>query len=183
MKTRKGWVANSSTSCFICDVCGTMEGGMDMDLSDFDMSECENGHTVCDSHKLESVALTIEQIRDIMVVDLKSFVKTWTASTYEWAKKWETQYREQLELVTSLQGNELVSYFEDDDGLDWYVKYRDENGFSEKECPICQFKIGTDKDLASFALSELGWTREFAIATMGKTWQSYTDFRQAMKGK
>jgi len=47
MKTRQGFVSNSSSSSFVCDVCGASESGWDASLSDFDMYECENGHTFC----------------------------------------------------------------------------------------------------------------------------------------
>jgi hypothetical protein len=50
MKYRTSFVTNSSSSSFICDVCGNSESGWDMGLSDAGMYECENGHTFCDSH-------------------------------------------------------------------------------------------------------------------------------------
>jgi len=52
MKIRTGFVSNSSSSSFVCDVCGEECSGMDMSLSDADMCECENGHTFCTSHTL-----------------------------------------------------------------------------------------------------------------------------------
>ena len=50
MKIRKGFVSNSSSSSFICLVCGTVESGMDASPSDFGMSECVHGHTFCNGH-------------------------------------------------------------------------------------------------------------------------------------
>ena len=47
MKIRSGFVSNSSSSSFICDVCGRSEGGFDVSLSDFEMCECVNGHVFC----------------------------------------------------------------------------------------------------------------------------------------
>ena len=49
MKTRSGFVSNSSSSSFICDVCGRVESGMDMGLEEAEMYECFHGHTFCDS--------------------------------------------------------------------------------------------------------------------------------------
>ena len=53
MKIRNGFVSNSSSSSFICDSCGFEACGMDMSLSDAEMTECTNGHTICDSHLLK----------------------------------------------------------------------------------------------------------------------------------
>jgi len=51
MKVRKGFVSNSSSSSFICDLCGNVESGYDMAISDFEMIECENElHVFCKHH-------------------------------------------------------------------------------------------------------------------------------------
>jgi len=50
MKVRTCFVSNSSSSSFICDVCGREDGGMDACLSDVDMEMCENGHILCTHH-------------------------------------------------------------------------------------------------------------------------------------
>jgi len=44
MKTRAGFVSNSSSSSFVCDVCGEIESGWDLCLVDAGMCECKNGH-------------------------------------------------------------------------------------------------------------------------------------------
>jgi len=50
MKTRNGFVSNSSTSSFICSVCGEEYVGQDASPGDFDCSECPNGHIICNDH-------------------------------------------------------------------------------------------------------------------------------------
>jgi len=45
MKIRKGFVSNSSSSSFVCDISGEVFGGYDCGLGDFDMCECVKGHT------------------------------------------------------------------------------------------------------------------------------------------
>lgn len=63
MIRRIGWVSNSSSSSFICDVCGCAESGYNASASDFDMTYFEEcGHTVCDSEYTKDVTkLTLEQ--------------------------------------------------------------------------------------------------------------------------
>lgn len=52
MKYRKDYVTNSSSSSFICDVCGDEASGYDISLSDAEMAKCVNHHTVCTCHLL-----------------------------------------------------------------------------------------------------------------------------------
>jgi len=51
MKTRDGFVSNSSTSSFTCEVCGANYAERDASLCDAEMYRCiDHGHTFCDSH-------------------------------------------------------------------------------------------------------------------------------------
>ena len=52
MKFRSGFVSNSSSSSFICDICGHAESGYDdyIDLASVGMCTCQNGHTFCNDH-------------------------------------------------------------------------------------------------------------------------------------
>ena len=52
MKYKKGFVTNSSTTVYICDVCGNDVAGMDISLSDAEMFICTKGHTFCEDHKV-----------------------------------------------------------------------------------------------------------------------------------
>lgn len=52
MKIRNGFVSNSSSSSFICDVCSEVVSGWDMGLDEAEMYECENGHTFCREHAI-----------------------------------------------------------------------------------------------------------------------------------
>lgn len=53
MKIRSGFVSNSSSSSFVCDLCGNAESGYDMSIQDADMFRCTDcGKEYCISHKL-----------------------------------------------------------------------------------------------------------------------------------
>jgi hypothetical protein len=55
LKYRKDFVTNSSSSSFVCDICGCSESGYDMSMSEAGMYECVNGHTICESEILLEV--------------------------------------------------------------------------------------------------------------------------------
>jgi len=66
MKIRNGFVSNSSTSSFICCVCGETYTGHEASPKDFDCVECENGHIICDGHlKFDNSELTDEQLKEM----------------------------------------------------------------------------------------------------------------------
>ena len=48
MKIRINYVSNSSSSSFLCSVCGRMESGYDASYSDFGMLGLRCGHTICE---------------------------------------------------------------------------------------------------------------------------------------
>ena len=62
MKIRHGFVSNSSSSSFVCEVCGAECSGMDMCLSDAEMYRCENDHTFCDNHMIERKKVTDDDV-------------------------------------------------------------------------------------------------------------------------
>lgn len=52
MKIRAGFVSNSSSSSFVCHVCGDEVSGVDLELVYYELGICENGHHF---HKHEAV--------------------------------------------------------------------------------------------------------------------------------
>ena len=56
MKIRKGHVSNSSSSSFICNICGKIAFTMDGEIEDTNMACCPEFHTFCLSHLKEKNA-------------------------------------------------------------------------------------------------------------------------------
>jgi hypothetical protein len=56
MKIRTGFVSNSSSSSFICCVCGREETMFDGSLRDVEMVSCVNGHCMCNDETLKPVS-------------------------------------------------------------------------------------------------------------------------------
>lgn len=51
MKIRKSFVANSSSSSFVCEICGETRVSWD-DVETVGMVRCVNEHIICDEHRL-----------------------------------------------------------------------------------------------------------------------------------
>lgn len=66
MKYRKDFVTNSSSSSYICEICGANESGFDLGLEDAGMTECMNGHIFCDEHRLPMTQSKEELIKTIL---------------------------------------------------------------------------------------------------------------------
>lgn len=62
MKIRKGFVSNSSSSSFVCDVCNHNISGWDLSLYEAGMYQCINGHTFCEDHAIVSENASKEEI-------------------------------------------------------------------------------------------------------------------------
>lgn len=127
MKFRKDFVTNSSSSSFVCDICGNECSGWDVDLRDYDMCECINGHVLCQEHLLNPPRE--EQINEIL-------------KNKYWNKETKDQYtREELDAMS-------------DDELFDLLTSENFYGVPECLCPICRFEEYSQYDMASYLLTQ-----------------------------
>ena len=141
MKTRRGFVSNSSTTSYTCEMCGETASGFDSaSIEDFGFFCCENGHELCLEHQLDVDDLTTEEKRGILLEDNKEYIE-----------------REPGQLQELMEGDE-------DYVNDWWA----DEGHNSYEvpaiyCPICQFLEISNSDTAAFLLRETGVPREDAF--------------------
>lgn len=129
MKFRKDFVTNSSSSSFVCEICGAVESGWDLDLEDSGMVQCVNGHTICLDEMLPAP-------RDLMIDLIREEVDaSWSSMKY-------------------LTDEELDG--KDDAELSDLMLMREDGRYNVPEecCPICQFIEYSNRDLARFLEKE-----------------------------
>lgn len=137
MKIRAGFVSNSSSSSFTCDVCGEEVSGWDMCLSEAEMYECENQHTFCENHTIlpnDDKELLI----NILNVRIEGEDKKYPAD-------------EERQLLKDInEGKKDIDY---EDELDNY-EYR--YSLPNQYCPICSFKVISDSNLVEYLIKTTG---------------------------
>lgn len=136
MKIRNGFVSNSSSSSFTCDVCGTTESGMDAGLRDFDMSECIMGHTFCNCHT--DRRLTASEMREGLIDGEKS--KTYLKPE---------DIQSNVDKLVAMTDSEIEVEFDEND--DCYEVF-------PCMCPLCMMDDITENDALQYLLTKNGLT-------------------------
>lgn len=148
MKYRKDFVTNSSSSSFVCEICGAVESGWDARPCDIGMIECENGHVICESEALPHPSVT-DMIDYIIKNDLNT--QRWDLGT---GKYRDFSKEEMLELDENFVFERL---FTDEEGL-----------VPECMCPICQFIEYSQSDMAKYLEMKYGVPRDEVFAEVKK---------------
>lgn len=149
MKFRKDFVTNSSSSSYVCEICGRTESGWDLGLSECEMMECVNGHTFCCDEALEKPTKK-EMIQMIL--------------ENEWNKeRWDddiSNYRDFTE-------DELIAMDEDE----LFHDFCSESGYydvPECLCPICNFIEYSEYDLSAYLLNKYCISRDEVFSEVKK---------------
>ena len=154
MKYRKDFVTNSSSSSFVCDICGRDESGMDMSLSDAGMYECENGHTFCDKHFIGHIGKTKKEMIEEILVEGWNIRRTynWRSGRYE----------------DSVITEQMLEVMDEDALYEEYFASKERYDVAAEYCPICMFQNATDEDIAAYFLKK----NEMSINDLLTTWKS-----------
>lgn len=148
MKYRKDFVTNSSSSSYVCEICGRTESGWDLGLNEAEMFECENGHVFCVDEALEKPSKE-EMIKMIL--------------ENEWNVRHD--YRKNKDIITT---EEELADMDDDELFENFIAEDGNYGVPERMCPICQFIEYSEEDLSAFLLKEYGVSRDEVFAEVKK---------------
>lgn len=142
MKLRKGFVSNSSSSSFICDVCGYTESGWDMCLDEAGMYECENGHTFCEGH-------IITPTKEQLIEYAKRILNDEKISAVNFSEWLDDKGYNSIKNVDSLSDIEDLSK---EYGWGEAGRY----GLPECFCPLCNFEELSQADAREYLYKTTG---------------------------
>lgn len=147
MKIRTGFVSNSSSSSFVCDLCGRSQTGYDLTPEEAEMVICVNGHTICISEMMED----LPDLDEVPIGEQKKYLLDY----------WE-EYKEDEIRYYKIKAGEAS----DKEIFDWFSSIKEDEGrggydeIDEKYCPICQMISFANSDLAAYLLKKTGITRD-----------------------
>lgn len=109
MKVRNGFVSNSSSSSFVCDVCGTSYSGYDGMYEDTNCCTCCKGHEICSD---------CSTLIDMAIAPL--------LEDYDKATK-----------VLGLTNSEVNELMGESDKKAWIKEYACDDEINSGVCPVC----------------------------------------------
>lgn len=173
MKYRKDFVTNSSSSSYTCDICHCTESGYDMGLSEAEMYECENGHTICERH----TEVDESNNKELLIEAIKSQIKDITNSSYYKANEKSKRIKEEEKTLNDILNDDIDEDEMDDLICNYEVRYK----LPSKFCPICNFKDFQNDDLLAYIVKKLNVNLEETKCEIKNTFKEYNDFQEFLK--
>ena len=166
MKIRMGFVSNSSSSSYTCDLCGVTASGWDIDLAECGLVQCENGHTYCRDHaenwNKQSDISREEKIKRIIGGE----------GTNPETDDPFTEF-ELLQMNAEELNDAYEAFLEDvEDGSD---------ELPAEKCYICQMQALPDREMFVYLMQKLGLSRESITEEARSTFGSYEKFKEFIK--
>lgn len=175
MKIRTGFVSNSSSSSYVCEICGDVG-------EDDDIVTCERQHTFCVYHlkhalfSKEIVSAYVarseslpddskqELIRLIRAVDPSTFNKL-RGSLYS---KSDNPTLHQIDVLLDDLGYNVER---------WEIR----ENLPPEYCPICNIEVITDSDLINYFTASTRMSRNDVIAAVKRRFNNYETFNNYLQ--
>lgn len=189
MKRRVGFVSNSSSSSFICDVSGEVVAGWDVGLNEAEMKQCENGHTFSDQYAVcefedipdsAKIRLVMENEvyfnYDIEAPEDKDGNRDRTETSRLRKIDCDDRRKKYRENHTD---EEIIDKFNTDDFDDQNAGYE----VPKEMCPICQFEHIVSEEALKYLEVKNGITIAGIKKEIKENFDNYTDFQKYLTGK
>ena len=170
MKIRNGFVSNSSTSSFTCDICGYNEAGYDLSLSDINMCSCENGHTFCEDEM--KVEFGSEEFKLLIL----------NCEEYKYNKNIKEEFKKRFNKDIKDSTEEERKLFVEDDILE-DVRYEVRYETPPSICPCCNFDNISKNDLKKYFFKKHNMTNEKLSKEIKEKFNNYNQFKEWINKK
>jgi len=159
MKTRGGFVSNSSSSSFVCAVDGCSYEGYDGEY-EVPYACCQNGHEFNGDYVIPA------KPEELTIDDMRTKLLNSTGDS-------------KLQIAYKAAGDEdIQQWFEDEFGdIDEYEDYGD---LPESACPICSFKYGHADHLLSYLMQKLDTNEEQLLHEIKEKFGTYKAFARSL---
>lgn len=159
MKIRLGFVSNSSSSSFTCDVCGETHSGWDISLEDAGMLECERSHVFCKEHEIAELSVEIQR-KQIL--------------NYKYSSE---ELKNQVEKMSDDELEDLIS--EDPEGE--IEEILGDSPTPSDLCPICNFKAISDNDVIKYLLKKANLKKNDLINVFKEEFGDYETLKKYIR--
>jgi hypothetical protein len=157
MKVRRGFVTNSSSTCYVCEITGEKASGMDIVLRDWNMLRCTNNHVFMESFAVGD---------DLTITDKRRMLIEYFENSTYLAKE---GYPEQAHAWTD---EEIEEEFDE-----WF-----EDEVPPSRCPICSLSHIRDKDALNYLLKKVGMNREELHKEIKSKFSTLSEFKKDDRG-
>ena len=161
MKIRQGFVSNSSSSSFSCDVCGEEVSGWDVCLSEAEMSECVNGHVFCNDH------MDGDEDKEPDIKELQQYC----------LDNISDDDKERREEILAMDYDEVY-----DEAESWGFDDDDPYDVPESKCPICSFLNVHTGEAYAYLLDKIGITEAQLLDELKGRFKNYAELQARIRG-
>ena len=154
MKTRHGFVTNSSSTSYICEITGHTETFFDSEsYRDYGFLRCDNEHCFLEEFAISAYnPSSVSEMRGLMIEDYNNLITRYN----KWGCPTEEE-KQKLQQVECAKDSEIADLFE---------SYREDMEYDIRnwQCPICLFQAFSQRELKLYLQKKYGITDDEVFA-------------------
>jgi hypothetical protein len=184
MKIRNGFVSNSSSSSFVCIICGESEVVYDGD-SNGEWCYCAIGHTFCKEHLNEINKDTKKDYRQLVIDNAEEIIEAAIDGDIDFYQLIDADdYIANKPKATKLKlFNDVVEKMSNDELRDLYGNFDEESEdyFSVDDCPVCNLELIPDEVILSYVLDKLSISKKLINKEIKDKYKTLKIFNKEIK--